>query len=211
MRKRRAKNTRTFAWCEELESRHLMSAGLAAHITPAGHLRLPASVVGHSSTGSLPIRRDPSAPPPVITGPAPGSAFLDIQMAVGETFNGKLGTLDVSLPDLGSGPATSPITTVDYDSTGAATGMANLMEIKIYWGDGSSSQGTLIRNSAGTYDVYGSHTYQTAGVYETLVNPTTRPIQDPAYHGPPIAIPAHILSWGLIRTAVITVGFMALR
>ena len=209
MKKPRTRLPRNFTLCEELESRHLMSAGLAAHIKPAGHLLLPATLINtHSSTTILPIRRDPSASSPAPT--SGGSKFLDVKLLPGETFTGYLGTITINIP-LGAGPVTSPVTTIDYDSNGMPTGMANVSEFKIFWGDGGTSQATLIQTSLGVYDLYGTHTYQSAGVYRTLVSHTTHPIQDPAYHGPPIAIPGYYLLWEPIRTAVITVGLTAPR
>ena len=39
----------------------------------------------------------------------------------------------------------------------------------IYWGDGSTSSGTITGNTGGPFEVSGSHTYAAAGTYHPYV------------------------------------------
>ena len=60
-------------------------------------------------------------------------------------------------------------TVASFQNTDAAT-LASNLTAKISWGDGASSAGTIVRDSAGKFHVTGSHTYADPGRYSATVS-----------------------------------------
>ncbi|MGN6367189.1 MAG: hypothetical protein ACTHN5_02900 [Phycisphaerae bacterium] len=69
---------------------------------------------------------------------------------VGQTFSGKIGTIDNYVVPSGDD--------INRDSS-------DIPAIHIHWGDGTSSDATLVKNDQGTWDVCGTHTYIAVGAY----------------------------------------------
>src|SRR5262249_40080609 len=103
-------------------------------------------------------------------------------------------TVHVSISDDGGPPATADSTvhvhdaglftnrtylrqTVDREFTQTvasfrdrnAMGDGSSFSATIQWGDGTSSEGTLVANASGGFDVVGTHTYSTAGDFTVRV------------------------------------------
>jgi hypothetical protein len=125
---------------------------------------------------------------------------LTITGQAGQTFSGKVGTLPANvLPASLSSPQMSPVIIPLSSST------AEKIVITIAWGDGTSSDAALVKNTDGTWDILGTHTYADAGTYRIRVTGAESETLAPGYSGPPIPLPNSILVvYGGVDIAVIS-------
>lgn len=88
---------------------------------------------------------------------------LSATATAGQTFNGKVSNIVAVLPDALNG-VPAPVT---VPTPGATDGSTSTFKAIIDWGDGSpASIGTLLKNLAGKWELWGTHTYARAGTYK---------------------------------------------
>ncbi|HVS72252.1 MAG TPA: hypothetical protein VHQ47_13435 [Phycisphaerae bacterium] len=115
------------------------------------------------------------------------------------SFSGKVATLPAgSFPNTLSSPQTSPVTIVSTPSE------ASLYTVTISWGDGATSNAALVKNTDGTWNVDGAHTYADPGTYRVTVSSSSQMTVPPGHQGPIVLTDSIMYRFLAADTAVIT-------